>query len=57
MDRDTHDFLDLLKTLDEHSFTPVRELFNTKVDIDDGVDPLITSALEVLKSRKRGRSG
>src|SRR6185503_7299470 len=33
------------------------ELFNTKVDIDDGVDPLITSALEVLKSRKRGRSG
>ena len=33
MDRDTHDFLDLLKTLDEHSFTPVRELFNTKVDL------------------------
>jgi C-terminal processing protease CtpA/Prc len=25
------------------------ELFNTKADIDDGVDPLITCALEVLK--------
>jgi carboxyl-terminal processing protease len=25
------------------------ELFNTKVDIDDGVDPLITRALEVFK--------
>jgi hypothetical protein len=27
------------------------ELFNTKVDINDGVDPLITRALEVLRSR------
>jgi len=33
MDRDTHDFLDLLKTLDEHPFAPVRELFNTKADL------------------------
>jgi hypothetical protein len=28
------------------------ELFNTKADIDDGVDPLITRALEVLKGQE-----
>jgi C-terminal processing protease CtpA/Prc len=33
------------------------ELFNSKSDIEVGVDPLITSALELLKSRKHGRSG
>jgi Peptidase family S41/Tricorn protease C1 domain len=31
------------------------ELFNTVADIDAGVDPLITRALEVLGSLKRGR--
>jgi carboxyl-terminal processing protease len=31
------------------------ELFNTKSDIEAGVDPLITRALEVLASWKRGR--
>jgi hypothetical protein len=30
------------------------ELFNTKADIEAGIDPLITRALEVLRSRKRG---
>ncbi len=33
------------------------ELFNTTADIEVGTDPLITRAIEVLKSRKRGRSG
>jgi hypothetical protein len=33
------------------------ELFNTKSDIETGADPLITRAIEVLKSRKSGRSG
>jgi len=33
MDRDTQDFLNLLKTLDEHPFAPVRQLFNTKSDL------------------------
>jgi L-arabinokinase len=33
MDRDTQDFLDLLNTLDEHSFAPARELFTTKADL------------------------
>ncbi len=32
------------------------ELFNTKANIEDGIDPLITRALEVLKSKER-RSG
>lgn len=31
------------------------ELFNKKSDIEAGTDPLITRALEVLMSRKRGR--
>ena len=30
---DTQDFLELLKTLDEHPFAPVRQLFNTKSDL------------------------
>ncbi len=30
------------------------ELFNTKADIDDGVDPLITRAIEVLRSKETG---
>ena len=30
------------------------ELFNKKADIEDGVDPLITRALEVLKSNNAG---
>jgi len=33
MDRDIQDFLDLLNTLDDHPFTPARELFNTKADL------------------------
>ena len=33
MDRDAQDFLDLLNTLDEHPFTPVHQLFNTKADL------------------------
>jgi hypothetical protein len=33
------------------------ELFNTKSDIDSGTDPLITHAIEVLRSSKRGRNG
>ncbi len=36
MDRDAPDvksFLDLLNTLDEHSFAPARELFNTNADL------------------------
>jgi C-terminal processing protease CtpA/Prc len=33
------------------------EVFNSKSDIEVGTDPLITRAIEVLKSRKRGRSG
>ena len=30
------------------------ELFNKKADIEDGVDPLITRALEVLKPKNAG---
>src|ERR1044072_2374031 len=33
MDRDAQDFLDLLNTLEEHSFAPARELFNTETDL------------------------
>ena len=33
MHRDAQDFLDLLNTLDDHPFTPARELFNTKADL------------------------
>jgi C-terminal processing protease CtpA/Prc len=33
------------------------ELFNRRSDIEAGTDPLITRAIEVLKSRKRGGSG
>lgn len=33
MERDTQDFLDLLKTLDEHPFAAARGLFNTKADL------------------------
>jgi len=33
------------------------ELWNSKLDIEDGTDPLISRAIEVLKSRKRGQSG
>jgi carboxyl-terminal processing protease len=33
------------------------ELFNTKSDIENGIDPLITSALEVLKSGIKGSKG
>jgi len=33
MDRDAQEFLDLLNTLDEHPFTPVRKLFNTKANL------------------------
>ena len=33
MDRDTHDFLNLLNTLDEHPFKPARRLFNPKPDL------------------------
>jgi carboxyl-terminal processing protease len=33
------------------------ELFNKKADIEDGIDPLITRALEVLKSKNAGRGG
>jgi Peptidase family S41/Tricorn protease C1 domain len=33
------------------------ELFNSQSDIEAGTDPLITRAIEVLKSGKRGRSG
>ena len=33
------------------------ELFNRKSDIEAGTDPLITRALEVLKSEKHGKSG
>ena len=33
------------------------ELFNRKEDIEAGTDPLITRAIEVLQSRKRGKSG
>jgi hypothetical protein len=32
------------------------ELCNSKSDIEDGTDPLIIRAIEVLKSRKRGQS-
>ena len=30
------------------------ELFNTKADIENGIDPLVTRALRVLRSRARG---
>ena len=33
------------------------ELFNSKSDIEVGIDPLIIRALELLKSRRRGESG
>ena len=33
MDRDAQDFLDLLNTLDDHPFTPARELFNKEMDL------------------------
>ena len=33
------------------------ELFNSKSDIEVGTDPLIIRAIEVLKSRKRGKNG
>ncbi|HJT26396.1 MAG TPA: galactokinase family protein [Pyrinomonadaceae bacterium] len=33
MHRDAQDFLDLLNTLDDHPFTPARELFDTKADL------------------------
>lgn len=33
------------------------ELFNSRSDIEVGNDPLITRALEVLRSRERGRDG
>jgi len=33
MHRDAQDFLYLLNTLDDHPFTPARELFNTKADL------------------------
>src|SRR5215217_1085326 len=33
MDRDAQEFLDLLNTLGEHPFTPVRKLFNTKANL------------------------
>ncbi len=33
------------------------ELFNKKADIEDGIDPLITRALEVLKSKNAGSGG
>ena len=33
MERDVHDFLDLLNTLADHPFVPARRLFNTKKDL------------------------
>lgn len=33
MERDTHDFLDLLNTLNNHPFTPARELFKKTADL------------------------
>jgi len=33
------------------------ELFNKKTDIEDGIDPLITRALDVLKSKRAGAEG
>jgi len=33
------------------------ELFNSKSDIEVGTDPLIIRAIEVLKSRRRGKNG
>ena len=33
------------------------ELLNRKADIEDGIDPLITRALEVLRSRNAGAAG
>jgi carboxyl-terminal processing protease len=33
------------------------ELFNKKADIEDGIDPLVTRALEVLKSKSAGAGG
>jgi C-terminal processing protease CtpA/Prc len=33
------------------------EIFNSKSDIEVGTDPLITRAIEVLTSKRRGRSG
>jgi hypothetical protein len=33
------------------------ELFNTQADIESGVDPLITRALELLKSKNAGATG
>jgi hypothetical protein len=33
------------------------ELFNTQADIESGVDPLITRAVELLKSKNAGATG
>jgi hypothetical protein len=33
------------------------ELFNTQADIENGIDPLITRALELLKSKNGGATG